>query len=70
LEKPLRSDQPGDLSLWVIVDEVIYGDYAPWPEAADGEGDSLQRIRASGSYCGNDPENWRSDEPHPGSTNP
>jgi hypothetical protein len=66
LEKPLRSDQPGDLSLWVIVDEVIYGDYAPWPEAADGEGDSLHRIRASGSYCGNDPENWRSDEPTPG----
>jgi hypothetical protein len=68
LEKPLRSDQPGDLSLWVIVDEVIYGDCAPWPEAADGDGDSLQRIRASGNYCGNDPENWRSDEPSPGSS--
>jgi hypothetical protein len=67
LEKPLRSDQPGDLSLWVIVDEVIYGDCAPWPGDADGEGDSLQRIHSSGSYCGNDPDNWQAAEPTAGS---
>jgi hypothetical protein len=40
----------------VLVDEVEYGDRAPWPEGADGSGLSLQRLNPS-AY-GNEPANW------------
>jgi len=68
LEKPEPPDQPGDLVSWIIVDEVIYGDVSPWPQAADGTGKALQRISAEGFRSGNDPTDWQAVLPSPGDT--
>ncbi len=51
---------------WVIVDEVIYFDQAPFPAEPDGGGKALQRIRSW--YSGNAPTNWESSDPSPGET--
>lgn len=67
LEYPLAPDQPGQSLCWVIVDEVIYSDAAPWPEAADGTGDVLQRVFADQHHSGNTPANWQAGLPTPGS---
>jgi hypothetical protein len=66
LEKPQAADQVGDLGSWVIVDEVIYADTSPWPQAADGEGQALHRVHADQYHCGNDPSNWQAAAPTPG----
>ena len=67
LERPLAPDQPGQSLCWVIVDEVIYADVPPWPEAADGAGDVLQRVFADQYHSGSDPANWQAALPTPGS---
>ncbi len=48
----------------VLVDEVLYDDLAPWPQAADGSGDSLQRRRPA--TLGIDAASWRALAPTPG----
>ncbi|MBN1675755.1 MAG: chitobiase/beta-hexosaminidase C-terminal domain-containing protein [Kiritimatiellae bacterium] len=40
----------------ILVDRVQYNDNSPWPESADGDGPSLERIAPS--LYGNDPANW------------
>ena len=58
LERPQASDDPArpfDVS-WVIVDEVIYYDRAPWPPEADGSGLSLRRWPLASN--GNNPAGW------------
>jgi len=64
LEQPQHPDLPGEPLGWVIVDEAIYANQAPWPAAADGTGLSLHRSSAANS--GNDPANWQAAEPTPG----
>jgi len=56
LERPQAPDVAGGDTSWVIVDEVIYFDQAPWPASADGTGRPLQRTADQGA--GNDPRNW------------
>ncbi|MBN1671110.1 MAG: lamin tail domain-containing protein [Kiritimatiellae bacterium] len=41
---------------WILVDRVKYDDDSPWPESADGDGPSLERLDSAG--YGNDPANW------------
>ena len=60
LEKAQPSDDPLDpLAVsWIIVDEVSYSDYWPWPTSPDGMGDSLKRVSSASEASGNDPGNW------------
>lgn len=51
---------------YVLVERVRYSDAAPWPEAADGLGPSLQR--RAGTY-GNDPASWVAAALSPGAAN-
>jgi hypothetical protein len=69
----LTLSKPGDLDSlnvqhFIRVDRVVYSDGRhpdaandPWPTAADGAGNSLQRIE-NAAY-GNDPANWTSGAP-------
>lgn len=54
LERPrLRGDST---VAWIPVDRVRYDDEGAWPEAADGDGFSLERIRAD--VYGDEPLHW------------
>jgi len=67
----LSLEKPGAAgSGWVIVDEVLYSDVAPWPAGADGSGLALQRIETDAFHAGNDPTNWKAATPSPGGPNP
>ena len=59
LKRPDRPEPAGPpnfgLVPYILVERVKYSDEAPWPEAADGLGPSLQRL--PGTY-GNDPASW------------
>ncbi len=67
LQRPDESpvDEP-TVTPRVLVDEVFYDDLSPWPEAADGSGPSLHRVRPTA--LGNDAGSWRSALPSPGTT--
>jgi hypothetical protein len=52
---------------YLLIDQIVYKNQAPWPTAADGTGASLQRLAPS-AY-GNDPAHWHAASPTPGSAN-
>ncbi|MFN0067317.1 MAG: lamin tail domain-containing protein, partial [Limisphaerales bacterium] len=68
LERPDNPQGPGSPDAgfvpWLGVDRVAYASAVPWPVAADGTGQSLQRRRPS--LYGNDPLNWRAAAPTAG----
>ena len=68
LKRPQGPDEPGEPVSWVVVDEVIYSDVAPWPAEADGLGSALRRIYADTEHSGNDPANWQAAPPTPGAS--
>jgi hypothetical protein len=49
---------------YIVVDRIDYDDAAPWPVSADGAGHSLQKVNHL--LYGNDPANWTSAVPNPG----
>jgi hypothetical protein len=51
---------------YVLVDEVAYANVAPWPADASATGRSIERV--TGGAYGNDPLNWRSAVPNPGTS--
>jgi len=61
----LAPDNPNSNAVpYVVMDAARYNDQSPWPPAADGSGQSLQRVPASG--YGNEPTNWIAAAPTPG----
>jgi hypothetical protein len=58
------SGDPSPLVPQVVVDELEYFDFAPWPPEADGSGASLVRVDTSAPA--EDPENWAAGTPTPG----
>jgi hypothetical protein len=64
----LRPDAPDPGGVpFIVLDGVRYNDKAPWPPAADGSGQSLQRFAAA-NYA-DDPINWFASDPTPGRNN-
>lgn len=60
---------PGDTSVaYIVEDRVAYRDSGPWPNRADGEGDSLRRKDLKA--FGDDPKNWAGDPPTAGKISP
>jgi hypothetical protein len=63
-DAPQTGGPDAGLVPFILVDKVKYSDLAPWPTAADGTGQSLNRITL-GNF-GNDPVNWTAGAPTPG----
>jgi hypothetical protein len=60
-----RPDNPElDEVPYILVDRVAYRDELPWPDVADGNGPSLQRL--DDAAYGNDPINWMAAAATPG----
>jgi hypothetical protein len=60
-----RPDMPDTNGVpYILVERVRYFDLAPWPNAADGSGFSLQRVSDTG--FANDATNWVAAAPTPG----
>ena len=55
----------GDDQIWIPVEIVDYEDSQPWPQGADGDGDSINRFDPS--VYGSDYTNWYAAPPSPGS---
>jgi hypothetical protein len=64
VERPQAADVAGDPVSWIVVDEVIYGNQAPFPREPNGGGFALQRVASS--RHGLEPANWISASPTPG----
>lgn len=62
-DSPQTTGPDAGLVPYVLVDRVHYRDLAPWPLAADGTGQSLQRLTVA-AY-GNEPTNWAAATPTP-----
>jgi hypothetical protein len=65
--EPQASPRPGFVP-FVLVEEVHYAHSAPWPAAANGTGNSLQRLAAV-SFA-DDPAHWEAAIATPGFLNP
>jgi len=66
---PPQTDPGQELGFvpYVLVDQIDYANTAPWPEAANATGKSIQRIVSE--VYGNDPYNWHAATPTPGALN-
>lgn len=66
--KLMRPDEPPidepTFTPYLIEDQVGYNDKAPWPEEADGAGQSLNRLGRD--RFGDDPASWAAAKPTPG----
>ncbi|HUS37576.1 MAG TPA: lamin tail domain-containing protein, partial [Verrucomicrobiae bacterium] len=63
LQKPDAPQLDGSVP-YIMVDRVDYDDTLPWPLAADGAGNSLNKLNVT--LYGNDPTNWFAAVPSPG----
>jgi hypothetical protein len=64
LVRPVVPDDPR--TGWALVDRVSYSHRRPWPEAADGKGNSLSR--RSPDAVGGRAASWIAPSPNPGET--
>jgi len=66
-DTPILDGQGLTVVPYDVIDGVRYNDKAPWPNAADGSGPSLQRLNLNA--FGDDPANWYADGVTPGAAN-
>jgi len=65
-DRPQGPNNPDEIGFVpsLLVEDIQYKDYAPWPTNSDGRGFSLHRVSPTG--YGNDPTNWVDSVPSPG----